>query len=113
MPAHPAEPFPRQPPLPDRLDALDRTAPARAPVARSSEADDGRRTAPRPGAPGAGGEAAHVEVRYGLDPLTNVWIAQLFDGESGRLVRSVPATHLMHQLAALRELADRRLDRTA
>jgi hypothetical protein len=45
-------------------------------------------------------------VRYSLDMVANVWVAQFFDSESGEFVKSVPATHVNHQLAALRVQRD-------
>jgi hypothetical protein len=54
-----------------------------------------------------------VEVRYGLDPVANVWVASFFDGATGEFVKTVPATKVMHQLAELRAHYERLVDRTA
>ncbi len=43
-----------------------------------------------------------VEVRYGLDPVANVWVASFLDENTGEVVKTVPATRVMHQLAELR-----------
>ncbi len=54
-----------------------------------------------------------VEVRYGLDPVANVWVASFFDGSTGEFMKSVPSTKVMHQLAELRAQYERRVDRAA
>jgi hypothetical protein len=56
---------------------------------------------------------ASVDVRYGLDPVTNVWVASFFDAATGELVKSVPATRVMHQLAELRAVYEHSVDRRA
>jgi uncharacterized FlaG/YvyC family protein len=54
-----------------------------------------------------------VEVRYGLDPIANVWVASFLDADTGEVVKTVPATRVMHQLAELRSLWERSVDRRA
>jgi uncharacterized FlaG/YvyC family protein len=54
-----------------------------------------------------------VEVRYGLDPVANVWVASFLDADTGEVVKTVPATRVMHQLAELRALWERSIDRRA
>jgi uncharacterized FlaG/YvyC family protein len=54
-----------------------------------------------------------VEVRYGLDPVANVWVASFLDADTGEVVKTVPATRVMHQLAELRALWERGIDRRA
>ena len=54
-----------------------------------------------------------VEVRYGLDPIANVWVASFLDAATGEVVKTVPATRVMHQLAELRSLWERGIDRRA
>ncbi len=88
----------------DRLLPLERPplaqrGPDGADVGREPDAPGERlpATAPAPG-------VAAVEVRYGLDAVANVWVAQFFDAVSGEFVRSVPATSVREQLAALRGL---------
>jgi uncharacterized FlaG/YvyC family protein len=53
------------------------------------------------------------EVRYGLDPVANVWVASFFDGATGELVKTVPSTKVMHQLAELRAIHERAVDHHA
>ena len=57
--------------------------------------------------------AGSVEVRYGLDPVAKVWVASFFDGATGEFVKTVPATKVMHQLAELRAIYERSIDRRA
>ena len=57
--------------------------------------------------------AAGVEVRYGLDPVANVWVAAFFDGSTGEFVKTVPATKVMDQLAELRAIFERSVDKRA
>jgi uncharacterized FlaG/YvyC family protein len=54
-----------------------------------------------------------VEVRYGLDPVANVWVASFLDADTGEVVKTVPATRVMHQLAELRALWEHSIDRRA
>lgn len=91
----------------DRLSPLELPAPSLrraqavvAPTVTAAHAAAPERTAVE-AAPPAGGP---IEVRYGLDTVAGVWVAQFFDGVSGEFVKSVPATRIRHQLAALRGL---------
>ena len=54
-----------------------------------------------------------VEVRFGLDAVANVWVASYLEAETGEVVQTVPATRVMHQLAELRSLWERSVDRRA
>ena len=54
-----------------------------------------------------------VEVRYGLDPIAHVWVASFLDANTGEVVKTVPGTRVMHQLAELRSLWERSIDRRA
>jgi uncharacterized FlaG/YvyC family protein len=54
-----------------------------------------------------------VEVRYTLDPVANVWVASFLDADTGEVVKTVPGTRVMHQLAELRSLWERSIDRRA
>ena len=100
--------YDRLPPL-ERVTADARLTPsALAPTVSADRAAAPERPAAAPGPPAG----AVVEVRYGLDTVANVWVAQFFDGVSGEFVRSVPATRVKHQLAALRDL-DRGVDTEA
>jgi uncharacterized FlaG/YvyC family protein len=95
----------------DRLPPVERLAAARPEAARSERKRDDRA--------GFAVEvvdatpAGSVEVRYGLDPVANVWVASFFDGSTGEFVKTVPATRVMHQLAELRAQFERSVDRRA
>ena len=41
-------------------------------------------------------------MHYELDPVTHRWVASILDDNSGEVVRTVPSTQVLHQLAALR-----------
>ncbi len=41
-------------------------------------------------------------MRYELDVVTHRWVASIMDDTSGEVVRTVPSTQVLHQLAALR-----------
>jgi hypothetical protein len=43
-----------------------------------------------------------LSVEYKRDPVTHRWIASILDERSGEVVRTVPSTQVLHQLAALR-----------
>jgi hypothetical protein len=51
---------------------------------------------------GAGADERSLSVHYELDPVTHRWIASILDDNSGEVVRTVPSTQVLHQLAALR-----------
>ncbi len=51
---------------------------------------------------GAGATERSLSVHYELDPVTHRWIASILDDSSGEVVRTVPSTQVLHQLAALR-----------
>jgi hypothetical protein len=64
--------------------------------------------ATRPGADDAATRAVVVgpdyrslEVHYEFDRVANRWVANLLDAESGEIVRTVPATRVLHQLAEM------------
>jgi uncharacterized FlaG/YvyC family protein len=98
----------------DRLPPLERTAahPAESTTARA-RAHAGRDAAEFTVAIQDAAAGASFDVRYGLDPVTNVWVASFFDAATGELVKSVPATRVMHQLAELRAVYERGVDRRA
>ena len=54
-----------------------------------------------------------LEVRYGLDPVANVWVASFIDARTGELIKTVPATKVLHQLAELRAIRERNVDHHA
>lgn len=58
---------------------------------------------PRAGAAAAPAEGA-VAVRYSRDEVAGIWVTQIYDGESGELLRTVPDTQIAHQLETLRRI---------
>jgi hypothetical protein len=51
---------------------------------------------------GSGADERSLSVRYELDVVTHRWVASIVDDTSGEVVRTVPSTRVLHQLAALR-----------
>jgi hypothetical protein len=51
---------------------------------------------------GGGADERALSVRYELDVVTHRWIASIMDDDTGEVVRTVPSTQVLHQLAALR-----------
>jgi hypothetical protein len=51
---------------------------------------------------GSGIDERSLSVRYELDVVTHRWVASIMDDRSGEVVRTVPSTRVLHQLAALR-----------
>jgi hypothetical protein len=88
---------------------LEPAAPARPRQSQSGDAADQSSFAVHVSDAVPGG----VEVRYGLDPVANVWVASFFDGSTGEFVKTVPATKVMDQLAELRAIFERSVDRHA
>src|SRR5262245_48083318 len=95
--------------LTDRVDRLAPVPPASAP--KGPKHDHGRSafTVEFPDATPHG----DVEVRYALDPIANVWVASFLDQNTGEVVKTVPATRVMHQLAELRSIWERSIDKRA
>ena len=54
---------------------------------------------------GGGADERALSVRYELDVVTHRWIASIMDDDTGEVVRTVPSTQVLHQLAALRRPA--------
>ena len=48
-----------------------------------------------------GPDKRSLEVHYALDQIANVWVANVLDRETGEVVRTVPSTRVLHQLAEL------------
>jgi hypothetical protein len=42
-----------------------------------------------------------LELSYQLDRASNTWVARILDANSGEVVRQVPSTRVLHQLAEL------------
>jgi hypothetical protein len=104
------QPIPENPGRFDRLPPVELTAPA-APEQRRPSQSDG--SDPAFAVHVADAVPGGVEVRYGLDPVANVWVASFFDGSTGEFVKTVPATKVMDQLAELRAIFERSIDRRA
>jgi hypothetical protein len=51
---------------------------------------------------GGGPDERALSVHYDLDVVTHRWIASIMDDTTGEVVRTVPSTQVLHQLAALR-----------
>ena len=51
---------------------------------------------------GGGDDERALSVRYQLDVVTHRWVASVMDDNTGEVVRTVPSTQVLHQLAALR-----------
>lgn len=51
---------------------------------------------------GSAADERALSVRYELDVVTHRWIASIMDDVTGEVVRTVPSTQVLHQLAALR-----------
>ena len=51
---------------------------------------------------GGGADERSLSVRYQLDVVTHRWVASVMDDDTGEVVRTVPSTQVLHQLAALR-----------
>ncbi len=52
-----------------------------------------------------------LELSYQLDRASNTWVARILDADSGEVVRQVPSTRVLHQLAELSHTP--RIDRRA
>jgi len=99
-------------PTTDLTDRVDRLAPvAQTPAAARNAKPDHGRSAFTVDFPDATPNS-DVEVRYALDPVANVWVASFLDEKTGEVVKTVPATRVMHQLAELRSIWER-IDRHA
>src|SRR5579862_6478750 len=48
-----------------------------------------------------GPDQRSIEVHYEFDRVANLWVANLLDATTGEVVRTVPATRILHQLAEL------------
>jgi uncharacterized FlaG/YvyC family protein len=99
-------------PTTDLTDRVDRLAPvAQVTATTKGPNSDHGRTAFTVDFPDAS-PTNDVEVRYALDPVANVWVASFLDEKTGEVVKTVPATRVMHQLAELRSIWER-IDRHA
>ena len=74
------------------------------PLARPAEPDakSGRPNSLELPVTGTGHEERSLSVRYELDSVTHRWVASVMDDTTGEVVKTVPSTQVLHQLAALR-----------
>jgi len=72
------------------------------PLARPEPADTAKPDSFELSVTGAAADERALSVRYELDTVTHRWIASIMDDSSGEVVRTVPSTQILHQLAALR-----------
>src|SRR3954447_14027188 len=99
-------------PTTDSTDRVDRLAPVpHAAAPKDPRHDHGRSAFTVDYADAA--PHGDVEVRYALDPVANVWVASFLDEKTGEVVKTVPATRVMHQLAELRSIWERSIDKRA
>ena len=99
-------------PTTDLTDRADRLAPVPpAPPAKDPGSDQGRSAFSVDFADAS--PHGDVEVRYALDPIANVWVASFLDEKTGEVVKTVPGTRVMHQLAELRAIWEHGIDRRA
>ena len=84
------------------------TARERSEVARREQELRDRAAAEARGARATlvGPDHRSLDVRYALDEVTNRWVASVVDSTSGEVVRSVPPTRVLHQLAELGRRSD-------
>ena len=82
-------------------DALAAVVPVPRPEAAQAERpiDHARSSSP---SPARARDERSLSVHYELDPVTHRWVASILDDSSGEVVRTVPSTQVLHQLAALR-----------
>ena len=87
---------------PERVPALQPIVPVERSGSASSERgslDREKDSATRSEAILVGPEQRSLSIQYALDDVANIWVAQVLDSESGEVVRTVPSTRLLHQLA--------------
>lgn len=72
------------------------------PVARPEPSDSTRTNSFELAVTGTADDERSLSVRYELDAVTHRWVASIMDDTSGEVVRTVPSTQILHQLAALR-----------
>jgi len=99
-------------PTTDSIDRVDRLAPVPHVAAPTDPRQDHGRSAFTVDFADASPHG-DVEVRYALDPVANIWVASFLDGKTGEVVKTVPATRVMHQLAELRSIWERSIDKRA
>jgi hypothetical protein len=91
----------------ERLEALTPVVPVAdgAPRAQAEDAPPERQ------AVRVGPDRRALELSYQLDRASNTWVTRILDADSGEVVRQVPSTRVLHQLAELSQAP--RVDRRA
>jgi FlaG protein len=92
----------------ERLATLTPVVPVSADAPQGSPAGDGQ---PETRAVLVGPDQRALELSYQLDRASNTWVARILDADSGEVVRQVPSTRVLHQLAELSHTP--RIDRRA
>jgi hypothetical protein len=83
---------------PERLAALQPVVPVAQDAAAATPAGDAQ---PETRALLVGQDQRALELSYQLDRASNTWVARILDADSGEVVRQVPSTRVLHQLAEL------------
>jgi uncharacterized FlaG/YvyC family protein len=94
-----------------RLSALHPVVPVAQDEAADQADESVKETQPAAKALLVGADTRALEVHYALDDVANVWVAHILDAGTGEVVRQVPSTRVLHQLAELSHLP--RVDRRA
>jgi FlaG protein len=92
----------------ERLATLHPVVPVAQDAAPSTPAEDAQ---PGTRALLVGPDQRALELSYQLDRASNTWVARILDADSGEVVRQVPSTRVLHQLAELSHAT--RIDRRA
>jgi uncharacterized FlaG/YvyC family protein len=92
----------------ERLDALTPVVPVTDGAPKAENADDAQ---PQTTALLVGPDRRALELSYQLDRASNTWVARILDADSGEVVRQLPSTRVLHQLAELSHAP--RIDRRA
>jgi FlaG protein len=82
----------------ERLGALTPVVPVAADAPQDRPAGDAQ---PETRAVLVGPDQRALELSYQLDRASNTWVARILDADSGEVVRQVPSTRVLHQLAEL------------
>jgi hypothetical protein len=92
----------------ERLATLTPVVPVADGAAQAAGASDAQ---PETQAILVGPDRRSLELSYQLDRASNTWVARILDADSGEVVRQVPSTRVLHQLAELSHAP--RIDRRA
>ena len=92
----------------ERLGALTPVVPVAGDAPQAQPAGDAQ---PETKAVLVGPDQRALELSYQLDRASNTWVARILDADSGEVVRQVPSTRVLYQLAELSHTP--RIDRRA